>query len=373
MKITVRYSKLKKEKLGLGINRAKSMLKPKIYLLFCLLFPLISNGQKWVADSITVSFGKEDTIASSINVIVANDLRMENPSQISVYEQKKALFFPVDQIVKTQTPLSTEFIHKFSTNVTGKPNFGVAIHQFYITNATTGSKRNLTLYSTIELSKYSGSEPTFFGSFYYEQSYIQKKKLPIQHGYETLLEEWSRNFTSDVLSVDQGIDDVIGDQLYHFRRGKQAVDKNFYTGVDFFGGLNFWGVDGEIWFSEPEGSRTFNRSIGLMRFVNHPDFQAIAFGNNVRLWNYRFSDKWLFTHKMAFLFGMNKWKDMATVAHKLEEIPYFNISLSQKMNYNTIDQPGFVFGLGIMEDLHYIIYHNPQLKVGLSFNCAYKF
>lgn len=351
----------------------KLMKKPIVYLFVCLLFPLVSNGQKWVADSISVSFGLDDTITGSINIIEANDLRLADPKQLSVFEQKKGLFFPVDQIVKTKAPLSSEFIRNFSSDFSGIPQYGVSIHEFYIKNSTVGGKRNLTLFSTIELSKYSGQDSSFLGTFYYEQSFVQKKKLPIETGYEKLLSEWGRNFTSDVLAVDKGLDDVLGDQLYHFRRNKQAVKKNFYTGVDFFVGLDFWGFDGEIWFSEPEGSRIFNRTIGVMRYVNHPDFQAIAFGNNVRLWNYRISEKWLFTHKMAILIGFNNWKNMSTVAHKLEEVPYFNVSFSQKINYNILDQSGLVFGLGLMEDAHYIIYHQPKLKVGLSFNCAYKF
>ncbi len=47
--------------------------------------------------------------------------------------------------------------------------------------------------------------------------------------------------------------------------------------------------------------------------------------------------------------------------------------MTQQINYNPLDKKGFVFGLGLMEDAHYIIYHKIKLNVGLSLNCAYKF
>ena len=349
------------------------MIKSAAFLIFCLIFPFISNGQKWVADSITVGFGTTDTIAGTFNIVEATDLRSDNHRLLSVYEQKKALFFPVDQLVKTKTTLSDALLQRFNSNTNNGPDFGVTIHEFYIKNSTAGSKRNLTLFSTIELAKFDEKDTSFLGTFYYEQSFIQKKKLPVQLGYGTLIDKWSKNFTSDVLVINQGLTDVVGDQLYHFRQEKRAVRKNFYTGIEFFAGLDFWGFDGELWFSEPEGSRIFNRSIGVMRYVNHPDVQAIAIGRNVRLWNYRISEKWLFTHKLAMLIGFNNWKNMSTVAHKLEEIPYFNVSFSQSINSNQLDRSGLVVGIGLMEDVHYIIYHKPKLNVGISLNCAYKF
>lgn len=343
-------------------------------LAFFLLFPIHGKSQKWVADSITVKFGQHpENIISTLTITKATDLRDVEPQVISVFEQKKALFFPVDQIVKTKLPLAADFEQKFSSDSAVSSAYSIAIHHFNIKPVKTLSKRNFILHSTIELSKSEEDDTSFLGTFYYEQSYIQKAKLPVSEGYEKLLDEWMRKFTSDVLTIGSGVDETLGKPLYNFRRGKYAVSKNFYTGAEFFAGLNFWGFDGEIWFSEPEGNPVFNRTIRLMRYVNHTNFQSIAFGNNVRLWNYRLSDKWLFTHKIAFLMGINNWKDMETVSHRLEEILLLDLSFTQRICYNPFDQKGLTFGVGLMEDVHYIIYHQPKLKVGLSLSCAYKF
>ncbi|MBN1925286.1 MAG: hypothetical protein JW798_05570, partial [Prolixibacteraceae bacterium] len=85
------------------------------------------------------------------------------------------------------------------------------------------------------------------------------------------------------------------------------------------------------------------------------------------------NQNWIFSNKMSLLMGINNWKDIKTVGHKLEEILLFNASMTQSINYNPFDQTGLVFGLGIMEDLHYVIYHDISFNLGISLNCAWKF
>lgn len=342
-----------------------------ILFLLLLLVPFYGKGQKWIAD--TLSVANNDSLFCAFQLEKAYDNRKHDTDFISVYEQKKCLVFPVDQIVKTELPLDKYFEYHFSTDSTVIQNYFVDINEFYINNYISSGKRHLTLFSTLELSKRINTDTVLVGTFYYEKQFVHKKKEDVLIAYESLLNEWSNRFVSDVVCIEQGLDLIQEDNFYNFRRNKTSVKKNLYTEVEAFAGLNFWGIDGEIWFSEAEGNRIFNRSAGIMRYVNHPDFQAIAFGQNLKLWNYRINDKWLFTNKTAFLIGFNNWKDMATVAHKMEEILLFDLSFTQRINYNLFDEKGLVFGMGLMEDVHYIIYHKPKINIGLSFNLAYKF
>lgn len=346
---------------------------PALILLLILLIPFAGFSQKWVADSITIDFGSEKMSQSAILVNSVSDLREESSTFISVFEQKKALVFPVDQIVKLQRPLESEFVSRFTPDTTVNINLKVDIQRFYINQSTSLGKRNYTLFSTLEVYNSTQSDSSFLGTFYYEYFYTNKEKDSLTSGYEAIIDKWSHTFVTDVMSVSVGLDNVIGDNLYHFRRGQHAIRKNFYTEVEAFAGLNFWGIDGALWFSEPEGNRVFNRQIGIMRYVNRPTFQSIAVGRNVRMWNYRFTDKWLFTNKIAMLVGFNNWKDMDTVPHKMEEILVLNASMTQRINYNQFDKSGLVFGLGVMEDFYYVVYNKPKLSVGLTLNCAYKF
>ncbi|MCF8358383.1 MAG: hypothetical protein K9H26_06465 [Prolixibacteraceae bacterium] len=339
------------------------------------LLPFFGFSQNMVADTLIVAFN--DTLKpalGSLSIEKVNDLRNTDSNFLSVYEKKKWLFFPVDQIVKTENPLARHVKQQYYSDSAGIAQYRVNINHFEIKNYTSLFGRQLILHSTLEISEQNEeNDSTFIGTFYYEASETRKKKEPVAKSYEALLDKWSMRFGGDLLAVQNEIDKVVPAQYYHFRREQRAVGKNFYTSVEAFAGLNFWGVDGELWFSQPEANRIFNRSSGVIRYVNHPDFQAIAIGSNVRRWNYRLNQHWIFSNKMALLLGINNWKDIKTVGHKLEEILLFNASMTQSVNFNPLDKTGFVFGIGLMEDLHYVIYHNITFNLGISLNCAWKF
>jgi hypothetical protein len=346
-----------------------------IVLLLVLLIPFQLFSQKWVADTLVVNFGTSERIKNcTFSISDVTDKRAIFPQFISVFQQKKWLFFPVDQIVTTKDSLSVEISNKFQSERVYSPLYHVDISEFKIKNAKAGGKRALSLFATLELSKgETASDSSLIGTFYYENSFLQKKKEPVQQGYDTLIERWSNQFSNDIFLVTNAPNDLISGQLYYFRKGKKAIKKNFYTSAELFGGLHFWGVDAELWFSEPEGNRIFNRGSGVIRYVNHPTFQSIAIGSNVRRWNYRINEKWLFTNKMAMLLGVNSWKDLKTVPHKFEEIFLFNVSMTQQINLNPLDKKGLVAGVGLMENAHFIFYHPVKFNIGLSFNLAYKF
>ncbi|HKK81544.1 MAG TPA: hypothetical protein VJ909_04805 [Prolixibacteraceae bacterium] len=336
------------------------------------IFSLPLKAQEWVGDTISIRFNYPDSLKMPVNVIQVDDVRSRDSHFLSVYEQKKALFFPVDQIVQTPRSLSRVLEREFSTQQDSVPGFKAEIHRFYITKTTSIFSDRLKLYATVRASGI--TDTSHWGTLYYELPFdFKKKEMPVEKAYNRILQKWGEDFTGDLLEIDAGVDSLPFHHLYHFRREHEPVSRNFYTGIDLFAGLNFWGVDAELWFSEPEGNRIFNRSVRMVRYVEHPDFRAIAFGRDVRLWNYRISENWLFTNKIILLFGINNWKDMATASHTLEEILYMNMSFTQKIQYNRFDQKGWVFGLGLMEDAHYIIYHKPRLKIGLSLSCSYKF
>lgn len=346
-----------------------------IVILFAafLFSPFVSRAQNMVADTIRVHILSTDSVKHPVPISGFLDLRNEKSDFLSVYEQNKFLFFPVDQMVLSTQPLNKALKEYFAGNSHEQFTYHANIRSFTITQAKSFTKRDYILFSTLELLKVSNSDTSLVGTLYYEYPFQQHKNDSVTVGYQKVIGNWANQLSTDVSIIDKDIDELLGGNLYHFRRGERAVKKNLYTAVEVFGGFNFWGIDGEIWFSEPEGNQIFNRHIGLMRYTNQADRHTIALGRNMGQWNYRVNEQFLFSNKIAFLIGFNNWKDMATVNHKMEEIPAFSLSFSQRINYNSLDKSGLVFGLGIMEDLSYVIYHKPQLKIGLTLNCAYKF
>lgn len=343
------------------------------FVLCLFLMPTYLFAQNWVADTLSISLGVNDTLQYSFSIDRVMDSRPEQERFVSVYEKKKFLFFPVDQIVRTEKPLQLEFLNKFEQDSINIPKFAVDISRFYLNEVTGLGVREVTLSTTFELSRLEKEDTSFLGTLYYEFPHQVKKKVPLTDAYEKTIDAWGAQLNKDLTLIDKNLDVVLKDNLYHFRRGAKPIKKNFYTELELFGGLNYWGIDGELWFSEPEGNRIFTRQVGIMRYVSLPTHQAVAIGKNVRMWNYRVNDQMLFTNKIAVLIGFNNWKDMGTTSHKLEELAYFNASFTQRINFNQLDQTGLVFGLGIMEDFSYVIYHQPQVRIGLTANCAYKF
>jgi len=357
----------------MGFN--SSLFKKNLWVVLFLLISLTGFCQKWVADTIVIGLGRcADVRRLNFDITRAVDHRKIFPEFISVYERKKWLFLPVDQIVITPHPIASCMENKFRSDLFYATDYVVDIHEFNISNSTFFWRRNYTLFATLELSSVSyNQDSSFIGTFYYECNYSQKRKENISSGYEELIDRWSKQFENDLICVEKNFDKNFHDLFYYYRPGHSAKRKNFYVASNFFIGSHFWGLEGELWFAEPEGQRLFKRNSEVMRFVNHDDFQAIAMGRTVRHLNYRLNDKLLLTNKFTFLIGVNRWKDMDVVSHKLEEILFFDFSMSQRINFNPIDQSGIVFGLGTMEDLYYVVYHKVKFELGLSFSLAYKF
>lgn len=353
----------------------KNVTPIKIYIILCAIFlPSLVFGQKWVADTLVVSFGKSAIPNCTFSIGKVFDSRSGSPDFLSIFEHKKWLYFPVDQVVVVPSPLAGEFSQKFIAGSDSVPLYGVNVARFVINKKDTNRNRNLSLLATLEVYNVSNTgDSVFFGTFYYEQILKQKKKEMLSLGYEQIIDDWARRFVSDIVSVDAGLTALNPDNFYHFRRGERAVNKNLYASVEMYYGFDFYGCDAELWFSEPEDAKIFQRNSGVLRFVNYRNSQAVALGRQVKRWNYRFSNNWLFTNKVMLLLGINRWKDHQQVAHKFEEIFLFDASMSQQINYNKLDETGFVFGVGLVEDLHYVIHRKISFNIGLSFNCAYKF
>jgi hypothetical protein len=351
------------------------MSKPNPFIISMFLILLLgfktACAQKWIADTVKIEVCFPDSTKTPVSIHKVNDLRLVEHNFISVFEKKKWLVFPVDQVVVSHQPLSKVLKNKLSTPETTNPTFDLDIQQFTIHRTPSWFKTSYKLYASIGLQN--PTTKTITGSLHYEMASTKSNKISTETAYLETIQQWGQKFTADLYSVSQGTDTLIAGSLPSFRRGALLPKNNFYIETEFFGGLHFRGMDAALWFSEPEGAQIFNRSIRMIRYVEHPNVRAIALGRDVIRWNYRINNNWLFDNKFVLLFGINNWKDLDTVSHKLEEILYMNASLTQRISLNQRDKSGLVFGIGIIEDVHYIIYHRVKLNVGISLSCAYKF
>lgn len=333
-----------------------------------LALSAVLYSQAYVADTIYINYGNQLS-KQKINISVS-DIREDHPHTISVYEKKKWLFFPVDQIIKLQKPLAEEMERCFDTQQ--DPEYHIKIHNFYYKQSENILKRTFKLNASIELYQQQNKNSSLMGVFYYQKYHTQKAKDSITTGYLTAIDSFNTEFSNDLAAVIQN-KDINTDKKYHFRRGYAAADKNFYTTTDVFYGLGFWGFDAELYFSYPEADKKFKRNSRMMRYMHFENRQSIAIARKINYWNIRLDERWIFRNKYAFLMGFNKWNDIAEENRTFEELFLFQVTASQKITYNKLDKSGFVFGGGLFEEVSYTPYNKPFINVGIIGTLGYKF
>lgn len=341
-----------------------------IIILSLVLSCNISTGQSYVADTIRVKIQKNDNLRFRHSLKIV-DFRNEDHRFISLYEKKKWLFFPVDQIVITNQPVA-EGLMSYQ-NEESDDEYLLDIHEYYIRNTSSLFKRNFKLNGAFELSELDNSDTTLLGTFYYEQALQKSKKLTDSIGYSKALSFYTNQIINDLNTVCCDTTEVINPGDYHFRSGAEVAHKNLYFTIDGYYGYTFWGIDAEIYFSDPEPGIKFSRKSRMFRYLNYANRESVAISSKISLFNYRLSNQWLFQNKHAFLFGFNKWHDIDEEKRTIEEIFLFQLTASQRICYNTLDRESLTFGIGLMEEASYIIYNNPTFSIGIVISCGYKF
>jgi hypothetical protein len=341
------------------------------FVILSLAFNLqLIKSQSYVADTIRIKTQKKDSIQFRYSLKVV-DHRIEDPRFISVYEKKKLLFFPIDQIVIDYRPVAEELLS--CQNKGSSDNYLLNIHEFYIQQTSSLLKQNFKLNGTLELSELKNSDTTLMGTFYYEQVLPKSKKLNDSSGFSEALSLYTNQIIHDLNTVCDNVSGINKTGDYHFRKEVKAAPKNLYLTNDTYFGHNFWGLDAEICFSDPEPANKYSRNSRMLRYIKYSNHESMAISSKISLLNYRLSNHWLFQNKHAFLFGFNNWHDIDEAKRTFEELFLFQLTASQKIYYNTLDKKGITFGLGLMEGASYIIHNNPTFNMGFVFSYGYKF
>lgn len=341
-----------------------------LIILSLVLNGRITKGQSYVADTIRVKFQKNDNIKFRHSLKIV-DHRIEDHRFISVYEKKKWLFFPIDQIVITNQPVAEGLMSYQNEESFNK--YLLNIRQFYIQQTSSLFKSNFKLNGALELSELGNTDTAFLGTFYYEQTLQKSKKLTDSIGYTEALSFYTNQIISDLNAVCSDTTEITKPGDYHFRNGAKVTHKNLYFTGDVYYGYIFWGFDVEVYFSDPEPSNKFSRKSHMFRYLNYGNRESMAISRKIYLFNYRLSNQWLFQNKHAFLLGFNKWHDIDEAKRTFEEIFLFQLTALQRICYNTLDRKGYTFGIGLMEEASYIFYNNPTFSIGFVISCGYKF
>lgn len=111
-------------------------------LVLKVIFIQQVKSQSYIADTIKVKFIKNDSVCLNKPMHII-DKRSDSQKFLSVYEKKKWLFFPVDQIVELERPLSNSISN--CNSIQHKSTHQFTFHDFYIQSAVKGTKRKFKL------------------------------------------------------------------------------------------------------------------------------------------------------------------------------------------------------------------------------------
>ena len=363
----------------LNKNISIKLLFTLIAVLLQVLYQNPLFAQKLVQDSLIISFKPLENIMPlqcSIDTII--DQRDESAYVIGIYEKTQYLFVPVDLLICTKQPLSTEISEAFQQ--LPKENswlrFKLVIDEFKL-----AKKSNSMFFPRYQLNvsvqlykKNDKNNSERIGQLLYESVY--RKPFfgdKLKKGFEAVIQKWQYELVDDLsrLGKDTSLQLL---KLENFRiKSYSGRQTNLLTGFDVILSPQGQCVDGALCFSHREAKKRFFRSGGYnLRYRTGEDFESIEFGLSTDYLFYRFHQNFVFRGKSQLMFGLNRWKDIETVDHKIYDAFIVDYSLSQSLIYNPLDKRSLILGIGVQENLYYIYSKDFKFQPGLLIHFGVK-
>lgn len=349
---------------------SKTTLIKIFYVSIVLLLPSVAKGQKLVNDTLLIDFTYDTIIPISVKVEELVDTRNANPRMVSYSSKKKFLIVPVDQEISLKNPLSEELKasldHSLAENISD--SFNIDIAHFYIDKFKGRISNYYVLKADFLLSRQGEKIGTLSYSYEYAPKHRKTQKTTI---CEDVMYDWHRQFKLDLLELgtyvagksESGPDNFIEKEL------KKHSFMN--TNVSAVLGLNFWQVEGELYFSRPEVGRSQVLQGGIVRYQKTDELEMVGFGGKSEHFRKRFNNNTLLDVNSNLLIGINKWKYPDDI--KFEQIFQLSLSSSQSIAFERKNEAGLVLKTGLFENVYYIMYKPIKLQLGIYLSAGYKF
>ena len=347
----------------------------KIAFSLLILYPVFLSGQKYIKDSVIISLDQNITAKNtSFQIYNLIDNRPLKGNIFTISEKKQYGIIPVDCYYMFNDSLSTILKNYFTDSIKPSDNYIFNLRINYISPSLRkgGIISQFYLNGYVSVYNVRNDTGTILGSLVYETSipYKQARKNTAL-AYEKLFTNWENQLNNDLNSLTAVPEELYPEIIPNFRPGNYNYHKNLYSMLSFFGGSNWYGFEGEMFFSAPETGIPFMRNTSTFRYINGKNYESVLFGKNNENFFQRINDNLLFEIQSKILIGLNRWKDIDYNSHGLEEIIQGCISLDEQLMYNKIDQKGINFSIGLIEDVYYI-YDKFDFRLGLKLSIGLK-
>ena len=332
-------------------------------------------SQKFLNDTINIDF-KGDSILSAGQVCIKGviDNRDEIPNFVMYRTKKKFLILPVDQEILTIKPVSEAIQNGFRTNDNCSLSYTIHINKLEIEKREGRFSSSTFLVADIPVFKHKSDSSHYLGTLYYDHLYhpLHKKEL-FPESAQNLLYNWHATFKTDLIRLNTLQDN--SDKELPPNLIIAPDDKPLYlqirTGV--FAGRNWYGLQGEIFFSRPEISNRYKTTSGIVRYQNNSDYESISIGRNSEHFTFRKNDNLSLDIDLNILLGFLKWKDVKMHNPTLYQIINAEVSSIQSIILDRKNKQGFTFRAGTIEALAYVYDKKLQFNAGGFLEIGYKF
>lgn len=342
-------------------------------LFLALACPLA--GQKVLPDTIQIRVSPDSLLVLPNTCIShVSDLRNEHPDFLGLTHTRAYLVIKVDREVHAPDSLANEIVRFIPSSCPEGKTYQLSIEKFEILDKQGRMSSHYLLQADIGVLERRGDSLVQIGTLFYDYPYYPRsRKETYTRSVQELYHAWHTDFKLDLMS------------LQTIRRGAGTeLTPNFITDPDVQSlylnakagalvGLNWYGFQGELYFSRPETEVQGHYQSGLIRYIHRPDYESFAIGRKTNHRYWRLNENWTFDIDANFLVGFCKWQDHAETDPTLYQLFDLELSSIQSMVYYPLNRKSFSFRMGLIENASYIIGNVPTLEIGLYLEAGYKF
>lgn len=368
------------------------MPRPKTILITCFSFFFgLLYGQKYISDSTIIHFypNQKGNSKKSFQIYNFKDKRANPGKLFHVGEKKQYWVVPVDYRYLFEDLLMVVLENCFETDSSAIYGYKleIEVHQLQ-PSYKKGLVSRHNLHSCILVKNILNNRTDTLGYMVFETS-IPMKSVPLDSSqtnidkpvkqiksnnklaYEKLFYNWQSEIIHDINNLLVTPPVARSFIVPNFKPISYSYKKDLYMKAAYLQGKDWYGLEGEIFFSFPEARDAFSRNTGSVRYLNTPSYESLLMGKDNENFYWRLSPTSIFEVQSKILMGINRWKDTETTEHKLEEIFQACLSLSQLYQFNKLDKKGLVFSLGLVEDVFYI-YNKVDFRFGFKVHIGLK-
>ncbi len=337
-----------------------------VIFMFSLFLRAIS--QEIITETIFVEVKPDILIPFNLHIESINCLSPQGCQSIGYSSRKKLLIIPVDQEIATQVPINQWLASNLSSTQKTVDTLSLEINYFSI------KKKNFhfSAFYALEADIYIYKNQKPLGMLSYNYPYTPaNSKTPVPVVHEQVINAWQQAVKIDLLTSSAFFRDSLTTKPEVYLPVQMSKPEYLNLGVAIIAGIDFWQVDGELYFTRPETTKRNLYRAGLIRYQYTDDFEMISFGKRTEHLFLRISPMWAIDINSNLLIGINKWHNAEEI--KLEQIFQLSASSAQALAFGKVNQPGMTFRLGLFENVYYIVYMAPKIQLGVYLSAGYKF